>query len=225
MDGSSRSPSFLFDVVHDDSTVRTAAANDTPVHISLQRKNLIKTKLRSYHYVLHVHSRPKDLPQSAAVSSNHTTSRTLSMRSPQIFNAEASPNSSPQPPTLYTLARAHSPPRRPHLPPLTRTPSNLASSASTISSPPARALSRSASPFCPNVAAPNEYGGWHTNPSNSMFSSGDFDPWRALSPKANLPHRASVQTRSRHAMGRRRRTRSSGWCTAIWCACRMGGRC
>jgi Serine carboxypeptidase S28 len=37
-------------------------------------------------------------------------------------------------------------------------------------------------PASPNVTEPNKYGGWHINPSNTMFSSGEFDPWRSLSP-------------------------------------------
>ncbi|KAK4992669.1 hypothetical protein LTR50_001003 [Elasticomyces elasticus] len=34
----------------------------------------------------------------------------------------------------------------------------------------------------PNVAGPNKYGGWLINPPNTMFGSGEYDPWRALSP-------------------------------------------
>ncbi|KAF2239202.1 hypothetical protein EV356DRAFT_528482 [Viridothelium virens] len=37
-------------------------------------------------------------------------------------------------------------------------------------------------PPSPNVAAPNKYGGWNINPSNIMFASGEYDPWRAYSP-------------------------------------------
>ncbi|KAI0129175.1 peptidase S28 [Xylariales sp. AK1849] len=37
-------------------------------------------------------------------------------------------------------------------------------------------------PASPNVKAPNKYGGWNIQPSNTMFTSGEFDPWRALSP-------------------------------------------
>lgn len=37
-------------------------------------------------------------------------------------------------------------------------------------------------PSSPNVAIPNKYGGWHMQPSNTMFSSGEYDPWRAYSP-------------------------------------------
>lgn len=51
-------------------------------------------------------------------------------------------------------------------------------------------------PSSPNITASNKYGGWHINPSNTMFSSGEFDPWRALSPAStedDSPHRASVQ--------------------------------
>ncbi|TKA74399.1 hypothetical protein B0A55_04528 [Friedmanniomyces simplex] len=51
-------------------------------------------------------------------------------------------------------------------------------------------------PPTPNVAAPNKYGGWHINPSNIMFSSGEYDPWRALSPASielGSPHRTTSQ--------------------------------
>ena len=53
-------------------------------------------------------------------------------------------------------------------------------------------------PASPNVAAPNKYGGWRTNPSNTMFSSGEFDPWRSMSPTSTdfsigAPNRTSVQ--------------------------------
>lgn len=37
-------------------------------------------------------------------------------------------------------------------------------------------------PSSPNVASPNKYGGWLMRPSNTMFSSGEYDPWRAYSP-------------------------------------------
>ena len=37
-------------------------------------------------------------------------------------------------------------------------------------------------PKSPRVSVPNKYGGWYINPSNTMFSSGEFDPWRTLSP-------------------------------------------
>lgn len=37
-------------------------------------------------------------------------------------------------------------------------------------------------PTSPNVASPNKYGGWLMQPSNTMFSSGEYDPWRAYSP-------------------------------------------
>ena len=53
-------------------------------------------------------------------------------------------------------------------------------------------------PPSPNVAAPNKYGGWHMNPSHTMFSSGEFDPWRSLSPASTdteigAPGRATSQ--------------------------------
>nr|OQO15986.1 hypothetical protein B0A51_16683 [Rachicladosporium sp. CCFEE 5018] len=51
-------------------------------------------------------------------------------------------------------------------------------------------------PSTPNVAAVNKYGGWHINPSNIMFSSGEYDPWRALSPtsiETGSPNRTSTQ--------------------------------
>ena len=37
-------------------------------------------------------------------------------------------------------------------------------------------------PPSPDIAKSNKYGGWLINPSNTMFSSGEFDPWRSLSP-------------------------------------------
>lgn len=51
-------------------------------------------------------------------------------------------------------------------------------------------------PARPNVEAPNKYGGWHMNPSNTMFSSGECDPWRAFSPasiEAGSPGRTTVK--------------------------------
>ena len=51
-------------------------------------------------------------------------------------------------------------------------------------------------PPSPNVAEPNKYGGWYINPSNIMFSSGEYDPWRALSPASieiGAPQRTTVQ--------------------------------
>lgn len=48
----------------------------------------------------------------------------------------------------------------------------------------------------PNVAAPNKYGGWFMNPSNIMWSSGEYDPWRALSPasiEVGSPNRTTLQ--------------------------------
>jgi hypothetical protein len=48
----------------------------------------------------------------------------------------------------------------------------------------------------PNTSEPNKYGGWHMNPSNTMFSSGEYDPWRALSPasiEVASPNRTTVQ--------------------------------
>ena len=51
-------------------------------------------------------------------------------------------------------------------------------------------------PPYPNVSGPNKYGGWHMNPSNTMFSSGEFDPWRALSPASiedDSPKRRTTQ--------------------------------
>jgi len=54
-------------------------------------------------------------------------------------------------------------------------------------------------PPTPNVNASNKYGGWHINPSNTMFSTGEFDPWRGLSPASTdyeigAPHRRTTQT-------------------------------
>lgn len=53
-------------------------------------------------------------------------------------------------------------------------------------------------PPSPNVAAPNKYGGWTINPPNTMFSSGEFDPWRTYSPASTerelgAPLRTTVQ--------------------------------
>lgn len=51
-------------------------------------------------------------------------------------------------------------------------------------------------PPSPNVTEPNKYGGWHINPSNIMFSSGEYDPWRALSPasiEVGSPNRTTTQ--------------------------------
>ena len=51
-------------------------------------------------------------------------------------------------------------------------------------------------PPSPNVDAPNKYGGWRINPANIMFSSGEYDPWRAYSPTSieiGSPGRQAVQ--------------------------------
>ena len=51
-------------------------------------------------------------------------------------------------------------------------------------------------PASPNVQASNKYGGWYINPSNIMFASGEYDPWRALSPTSTeigSPGRQAVQ--------------------------------
>ena len=51
-------------------------------------------------------------------------------------------------------------------------------------------------PPSPDVAKVNKYGGWHINPSNTMFSSGEFDPWRVYSPASTemgSPNRTTVQ--------------------------------
>ena len=53
-------------------------------------------------------------------------------------------------------------------------------------------------PPTPNIAASNKYGGWNINPSNTMFSSGEFDPWRSLSPASTdleigAPNRTTTQ--------------------------------
>ncbi|KAK2607522.1 hypothetical protein N8I77_006188 [Diaporthe amygdali] len=37
-------------------------------------------------------------------------------------------------------------------------------------------------PPSPNVEASNKYGGWLMQPSNTMMTGGQYDPWRALSP-------------------------------------------
>jgi hypothetical protein len=49
-----------------------------------------------------------------------------------------------------------------------------------------------------NVTKPNILGGWHINTSNTMFSSGEFDPWRSLSPASTdteigAPGRQTIQ--------------------------------
>ncbi|KAL9109972.1 MAG: hypothetical protein Q9227_005495 [Pyrenula ochraceoflavens] len=54
-------------------------------------------------------------------------------------------------------------------------------------------------PSSPEVSKPNKYGGWQINPSNVMFSSGEFDPWRTYSPASTekelgAPMRQTVQT-------------------------------
>lgn len=51
-------------------------------------------------------------------------------------------------------------------------------------------------PESPNVNEPNKYGGWYMNPSNIMWSSGEYDPWRALSPASieiGSPNRTTTQ--------------------------------
>ncbi|CAN8104243.1 unnamed protein product [Discula destructiva] len=51
-------------------------------------------------------------------------------------------------------------------------------------------------PPSPDVTAPNVYGGWYMQPSNTMFSSGQYDPWRALSPASTeegSPKRKTTQ--------------------------------
>ncbi|KAF4547744.1 Serine carboxypeptidase S28-like protein [Elsinoe fawcettii] len=37
-------------------------------------------------------------------------------------------------------------------------------------------------PPTPDVEKSNKYGGWLANPPNTMFSTGQYDPWRSLSP-------------------------------------------
>lgn len=37
-------------------------------------------------------------------------------------------------------------------------------------------------PASPDIKAPNKYGGWLMQPSNTMMTGGQYDPWRALSP-------------------------------------------
>lgn len=36
-------------------------------------------------------------------------------------------------------------------------------------------------PTSSNVTQPHKHSGWQMNPSNTMFGSGEFDPWRSLS--------------------------------------------
>ncbi|KAI0782858.1 serine carboxypeptidase S28-domain-containing protein [Abortiporus biennis] len=47
-------------------------------------------------------------------------------------------------------------------------------------------------PASPNVENVNKYGGWTMNPSNVLFTNGEFDPWRTMglaSIEDNSPHR------------------------------------
>lgn len=37
----------------------------------------------------------------------------------------------------------------------------------------------------PNIAEPNKYRRWYINPSNTMFTSSKFDPWRSLRQTSN----------------------------------------
>ncbi|KAF9477070.1 hypothetical protein BDN70DRAFT_995230 [Pholiota conissans] len=49
-------------------------------------------------------------------------------------------------------------------------------------------------PSAPLVGNVNKYGGWKMNPSNVMFSNGEFDPWRTMglaSIESNAPKRVS----------------------------------
>lgn len=51
-------------------------------------------------------------------------------------------------------------------------------------------------PPSPNVTAPNVYGGWRMQPSNTMFTTGQYDPWRAYSPASieeGSPQRRTTQ--------------------------------
>ena len=53
-------------------------------------------------------------------------------------------------------------------------------------------------PARPEVQKVNIYGGWDINPSKTMFTDGEFDPWRSLSPNSpyvevGAPNRRSVQ--------------------------------
>ncbi|TKX20341.1 extracellular serine carboxypeptidase-like protein 2 [Elsinoe australis] len=53
-------------------------------------------------------------------------------------------------------------------------------------------------PASPDVEKSNRYGGWNINPPNTMFSTGQFDPWRSTSPTSidfaiGAPGRTSVQ--------------------------------
>lgn len=36
----------------------------------------------------------------------------------------------------------------------------------------------------PNVTTINKYGGWHMQPSNTMWTGGQYDPWRSFSPQS-----------------------------------------
>ncbi|KAF2149814.1 peptidase S28 [Myriangium duriaei CBS 260.36] len=51
-------------------------------------------------------------------------------------------------------------------------------------------------PSTPQVDRVNKYGGWNINPSNVMFTNGQYDPWRALSPgstEVGSPNRQATQ--------------------------------
>ncbi|TFK37404.1 peptidase S28 [Crucibulum laeve] len=52
-------------------------------------------------------------------------------------------------------------------------------------------------PSSPQVSNVNKYGGWNMNPSNVMFSNGEFDPWRTMglaSIESNSPMRKPSAT-------------------------------
>lgn len=50
-------------------------------------------------------------------------------------------------------------------------------------------------PSSPNVSIMNQYGGWNMQPSNVMWTTGQLDPWRALSPSSIEEGSPGRQTR------------------------------
>lgn len=55
-------------------------------------------------------------------------------------------------------------------------------------------------PNVPNVSDVLKYGGWNMNPSNTMFTNGELDPWRAMTIHADsglnaeAPNRMNTRT-------------------------------
>lgn len=51
-------------------------------------------------------------------------------------------------------------------------------------------------PASPDVSVMNQYGGWHAQPSNTMWTTGELDPWRVVSPvstEEGAPGRQTTQ--------------------------------